>query len=364
MKVREVMTTNTVVLNGESRISEALSKMSELRIHQMPVVSGNEYLGVISYSEMLRRRSLQLMAKVENFIINSPTTTPDADVMEAVKLLRDSGVNALPVIDKRKLVGIVSRLDILKRIDEVTDLSSSRNSQIMSDNPIVVKTDDLTDVAADQMRALGESEIPVVDVDGKLSGILRMDSIVSALRQGKDRPSFGEYSGKSDKVRVTVGSISDPPSSVKLFDSVKSTLEVMTGHNLHVVPVVSEDQRVVGVVDVSDVLDLITPSGEKEGILIEVSGLTPDDDDLYDITYFLASKFITKFAKITGHNSGKVNIHVIKYKESGATKYSVRTRLMSGSISMTQNYADWNFGKCLSAIFDGYESRLRKDKER
>jgi hypothetical protein len=31
---------------------------------------------------------------------------------------------------------------------------------------------------------------------------------------------------------------------------------------------------------------------------------------------------------------------------------------------MTESSADWNFGKCLSEIFDGYESRIRKEKER
>jgi len=364
MKVNEAMTTETVVLNKDARVSEALSKMNELRIHQIPVVTGNEYLGVISYSEMLRRRSLQLMAKVENFIINTPTTTPSTDILDVVKMLRDSGVNALPVIDKKKLVGIISRLDILRKIESIYDLSGSRNSQIMSDNPIVVEEDETTDVAADHMRDLGESEIPVVDKNGKLSGILRMDSIVAAVKQGKDRVRYGEYIGYSDKVKVAAGSISDSPLSVKLFDPVKESSELMAKHNVHIIPVVDDEQRVVGIVGVSDILDLISPGEEKEGVLIEVSGLTPDDDDLYDITYFLSSKFTTKFAKLSGHNTGKLNIHVIKYKESGGIKYSIRTRLMSGNISMTESSADWNFGKCLSAVFDGYEARIRKEKER
>jgi CBS domain-containing protein len=364
MKIIDVMTKNAFVLNGDSRVAEALSKMSELRIHQIPVVSGNEYLGVISSSEILRRRSLQLMSKVENLIINTPTAPPDMDIMDALRVLRDSGINALPIIDKKRLVGIVSRLDILKRIGEVIDLSEARNSHIMSDNPIVVRTDDPTDVAADHMRDLGESEIPVVDGSGKLSGILRMDSIVSATRQGKIRPHYGEFSGQSDKVKVTVGSLSDAPISVRLFDPVNKTIDLMAKHNIHAVPVVSDDQKVVGIVDVSDVLDLISPGEEKEGVLIEVSGLTPDDDDLYDTTYFITSKFISKFSKMTGHNMGKINIHVIKYKESGATKYSVRTRLISGKLSMNENGSDWNFGKCLSEIFDRYESRFRKEKER
>ena len=364
MKVSEAMTTDTVVLDRDARISEALSRMNELRIHQIPVVSGNEYLGVISYSEMLRRRSIQLMAKVENFIINTPTTTPSADIMEVVRLLRDSGVNAIPVIEKKKLVGIISRLDILKKIESVYDLSGSRNSQIMSDTPIVVREDEPADVAADHMRDLGESEIPVVDRDGKLTGILRMDSIVAAVKQGKDRVRFGEYIGYSDKVKVAAGSISDAPLSAKLFDPVRISTDLMTKHNLHMIPVVGDDQRVVGVVGVSDVLDLISPGEEKEGILIEVSGLTPDDDDLYDITYFMASKFSAKFAKLSGHSNGKLNIHIIKYKESGGIKYSIRTRLLSGNIAMTESSADWNYGKCLSEIFDGYESRIRKEKER
>ena len=105
-------------------------------------------------------------------------------------------------------------------------------------------------------------------------------------------------------MKVAAGSISDSPLSAKLFDPVRISADLMTKHNLHMIPVVGDDLRVVGIVGVSDVLDLISPGEEKEGILIEVSGLTPDDDDLYDITYFMASKFSAKFAKLSGHNNG------------------------------------------------------------
>ena len=45
------------------------------------------------------------------------TTTPDASIAEANQLMDEEGVNGLPVVKDRKVIGIISRRDIMPIIN-------------------------------------------------------------------------------------------------------------------------------------------------------------------------------------------------------------------------------------------------------
>jgi hypothetical protein len=131
----------------------------------------------------------------------------------------------------------------------------------------------------------------------------------------------------------------------------------MIKNHLHVIPIVDKDSRLTGVVGITDILNSIE-TGNEEGFYIEISGLNEQDRDLYDITYFMADKFITNIARIVGNN-GKLLFNVRKYKTEGKGKYSVRTKLITPKLHMEDDGSGYNYGKCIRAILDNYESRIK-----
>ena len=128
---------------------------------------------------------------VKNKMTTNPfTVSPDNNVPEAHEIMKAHGIKRLPVIKNGKLVGIVSKEDILKAspsqattfsINEVTYLlSKTKISQIMKKNPISVSPDALLEEAALLMRDNAVGFLPVVEND-KLVGIITESDIFDSF---------------------------------------------------------------------------------------------------------------------------------------------------------------------------------------
>lgn len=369
MKVSEIMTVDPVVINGkESKIGDAMAKMKGTDIHQIPIVEGKNYEGMLNYREILRRRSIQLSSKVQNFLIKTPEFSKDDDAKDVVRMLQDTGLSAFPVVKNGKLEGIVSRTDIIRNISGLMDSDKVRNRHLMSTSPIVVEEDENVQSAATKMRGLDETEIPVVSKQDKLTGILRLDDIATdTFKRQKESirgtgDAAGDRTGDMVKVNVTCASLMDNPVYVKSDGTITESAELLTKHKLHILPVVDDEMRVIGITGISDIIDAIDTDKEKQGILIQVTGLEPEEEELYEITFAMASKFAGRFSRITNLTRGKLNIHVAKYQNEGKTKYSVRTKIIAEPLTMSLDHHDWNYGRCLSFIFETYEPRLKKWK--
>lgn len=369
MLVKDIMTNEFVSVDvSTATVSDAMAKLKEADVYQIPAVKNGKYVGMLDYREILRRNSIQMKAKAETFLVKTSTVSPDDDISYLISLIVDTGLTAFPVIEKGKLAGIISRTDILKVINDMPGVSEIRNRQIMSSEPVLVSEDEDVDSAAIKMRSLGESEIPVIDRNERLSGILRLDDIAADTFKRQKQSIRGGYMATGDiggdkiKAEATSKSLMGNPAFVLPGDSISRTAEELLDKRLHVLPVVDDKMKVIGVVGISDIIDSLDTGRKTEGVLIQVTGLNPEDLELYDITFTMASKFLVRFSRITGLTHGKLNIQVIKYRSEGRTKYSVRTKIIAEPLSMSLDHHDWNYGKCLSFIFETYEPRLRKWK--
>jgi CBS domain-containing protein len=357
MNVGEIMKRDLIVIDSDAKISEAISKMKDNDIQQLPVISNGKYVSMLTYKNILRRGSVRTNSRVYNFSINAPKLDEKTDVMDAVKLLKESGLNALPVFQKEKLAGLVTRMDVIRHLSEIDPRSDRiKNFEIMTSDAISVDVDDEIEESAQKIRTLDEYEIPVTS-KGKLSGILRLKEIINNVIMDKQKISYGEYTSGKSKVEIVASSLMDNPVSSSEDSVITDTASLMIKNHLHVIPIVDKDSRLTGVVGITDILNSIE-TGNEEGFYIEISGLNEQDRDLYDITYFMADKFITNIARIVGNN-GKLLFNVRKYKTEGKGKYSVRTKLITPKLHMEDDGSGYNYGKCIRAILDNYESRIK-----
>jgi CBS domain-containing protein len=138
-------------------------------------------------------------------VMTSPviTTTPDAPISDAIRLMMEKGLSGLPVVDADGvLVGILSEGDFLRRGELATDkhrarwieffLSNAklaeeyihahgrRVSEIMSTDLACVSPADDLQKCVDLMLGHNVKRLPVVE-DGKLVGILSRADLLRAL---------------------------------------------------------------------------------------------------------------------------------------------------------------------------------------
>lgn len=127
----------------------------------------------------------------ERMTANPITTTENTPIAEAGEILRKHSFARLPVMKDDKLVGIITRDDLLKvSPSEATTLSVWELNYVLSKltvkdamtkNPITIKPEDTLEEAALVMRNRGVGALPVVDDKGKLVGIITESDIFDAF---------------------------------------------------------------------------------------------------------------------------------------------------------------------------------------
>ena len=115
---------------------------------------------------------------------NPRTTTPDAGVIEAARIMRDDDVGLVPVVDGDRLVGTVTDRDIAIRVvAEGRDPSSTTVGEIASKDLITIDPDQDLDEALRLMARHQVRRLPVVEEDGRLVGIVAQADVA---RHGDD----------------------------------------------------------------------------------------------------------------------------------------------------------------------------------
>lgn len=132
MLVREAMTTPAVSVRRDDSVRQAAQVLTQHRIASAPVLDDAERLvGIVSEADLLRGRTVPdpraHLLPVQEGRLDAPpervadamssavlTVRPDEDVDEAARLLLDSGIKMLPVVDHDRVVGVVARRDLLR----------------------------------------------------------------------------------------------------------------------------------------------------------------------------------------------------------------------------------------------------------
>ncbi len=128
------------------------------------------------------RLGKRLTLRVRDLMHPSPNVAPADGWLSVVKAISDGSLGAVNVVDGSELVGIITDGD-LRRTIERTDpsaLSSLNAEQMMTRSPTTTSEDSL---AFDALRTMEDrpsqiSVLPVVDAEGKCTGMLRLHDIV------------------------------------------------------------------------------------------------------------------------------------------------------------------------------------------
>ena len=148
LRVRDLMTTQVITVKPTDTVRQAVIRMAVDNVSGAPVVDNrNHVLGMVSQTDILKlilryqdkldeddaghllNTPLDTSAssqdvyiankeisdkKVEDIMVKSTlVTTPDAEIIEALKAMMKLGVGRLPVLEQGVLVGTISRSDII-----------------------------------------------------------------------------------------------------------------------------------------------------------------------------------------------------------------------------------------------------------
>ncbi len=134
MFVGKRMTRDPVTVAPDDPLSKAAGILRERRFHHLPVVDGGRLVGILSDTD-LRNASFAAVPREggdrqagerpvrEAMRTEVWSVTPDDSVEDALLILSRERFGALPVLEGDRLVGIITRADLLNAFVDILDVN-------------------------------------------------------------------------------------------------------------------------------------------------------------------------------------------------------------------------------------------------
>ena len=168
--VADIMTSMPIVATVPGSRNDAINLMVRNKLTGVPVVreSDGQLMGIVSrrdvFNNMNEEQLSMLMKK------NPITISPDKSIAEAAKIFYDLRIHRLPVVDKGRLVGIVTPTDLLREIRTMKTKKTAIDA-VRAACVTCYQADPLSYVVA-AMKICSVTALPVLNERGVLVGLI------------------------------------------------------------------------------------------------------------------------------------------------------------------------------------------------
>jgi len=115
--VKDIMAPNVITLTPKTPVSEALNTMFKQRHMGYPIIDENKLAGIITFEDISRVPESKRNVPVKDIMSkNLILASPDEPVFAALEKITKNNIGRLPVTENEKLVGIISKTDIIKAL--------------------------------------------------------------------------------------------------------------------------------------------------------------------------------------------------------------------------------------------------------
>jgi CBS domain-containing protein len=349
--------------------SDTLSRCWELFKKEMPPVLAvldykDKYVGVIARRWLIRSRLDPATTKVKTLMRPAPKVSLKFSLSKAAKLMIESGVRQLPVLEKQKLAGFVTDENIIH--GAVTQKwGKTAIEKIMTKAPHTIEANRSIGAVLSLFREQGISHVPVMD-DGKLAGIISIQDVLEHIFQPQRRQTTGEIVGeKVPVISVSAkGIMRKPVITVSPETSLREAEKKMHDFDISCL-VVTAKEKLMGIATKLDFLEPISqmkPSKRKLAIQFGVKsiminpyqqGYIMDEFDSFARKYQDALESGTLFVYIKTHGASHKAVPLIH----------CRLQLKTVKGSFFSSGEGWGVESTFRVALDRLDRRLLRSKE-
>ncbi|MDH7517761.1 MAG: CBS domain-containing protein [Candidatus Thermoplasmatota archaeon] len=275
MKIEEVMSTDLIVGYVPGTVKDALKILAKHNVSGMPILKRGtkNVVGVVTRTDIFRNADEEQLALIMSdkvFMVEK-----DQDVKVAAKLLHQNRIHGLPVVNKRKqIVGIISPTDILKIL---SDRKREVVEKYYTNMVVPVYEETPINIVMEIINITNENALPVLNDSLKLAGIVSDGDLfkLSHIKESVSRSDMGigddedqwTWEGIRDTIRLyySTSKVDLPNVAVKevmvknVIKAFKNTpvsevAQKMIKNNISHVPVVDENERLVGMITDIDLM--------------------------------------------------------------------------------------------------------------
>ena len=204
MLVRDYMVTDVVCVEIPGNRDDVLRILKRTGISGVPVLKDGKLVGIITRKDLLRKAD-----EVQLGFLMTPDPVvirPDAPISEAAQLMIRHNIRRLPVVENGTMIGIISVADLvaaiaLMRLDEpIKDNYVSKTYALWEDTPL--------SLVGRILEISGYDAIPILMEDGTLTGIISERDLIRHTRI-EDGIEVSDFSNGTDDDEWTWESIRD-----------------------------------------------------------------------------------------------------------------------------------------------------------
>ncbi|MGI5879968.1 MAG: CBS and ACT domain-containing protein [Syntrophomonadaceae bacterium] len=193
MKVKDRMSTNVMVVQMDSSLTEAFRIMKENKIRRLPVMEKDKLVGIVTLTDLNRAAPssatslsihelnyLLAKTKIKDILPKKQevlTISSDSYIETAARIMRHNVISGLPVVDDGKLVGIVTETDIFDAFIDILGVKKphSRIDVYIMDRPGTLV--DLIGIISSKGISLLNTVVYYDEKKDKYKAILRVETL-------------------------------------------------------------------------------------------------------------------------------------------------------------------------------------------
>lgn len=279
--VRDVMVRDVAFVGIPGNRDEVLKTLQKSRVSGVPVVKKGEVVGMVTRNDLLRNPEEDQIALL---MTRDPVVvSPDNTVVEASKLLLDHGIRRLPIVEDKKLVGIITVADIVK---VAANLNIQAEIETYFENEVTALWSEMPlPVAGAIMEYARAAACPVIDSSLMLVGIISDRDLIKAsvIEESVEKTDMsadaGEDSWMWDRVMQTMNKyyavsrirlreikVSEamvPPITAIKSSNVSEVAGIMSRNRIDQMPVVTSTQKLMGLLRDKDIMKALIDCCEQ-----------------------------------------------------------------------------------------------------
>ncbi|WP_298518472.1 CBS domain-containing protein [uncultured Methanobrevibacter sp.] len=195
LHISSVMVKDVITVPQTMQLGEVAKLMLEKGIGSVPVMDGDKMVGIVSKADFVTLAVGIAFDKItvkELMTKDLKSVSPTERLIHARRVMIESHVGRLPVIEDETLVGMITSKDLMrafidfrKNVPEKYQKSQIKEvsvEDIMSSNPIFTSKDATISEVSKIMMETGYNGLPVVE-DGKVVGIITQTDILRLIEK-------------------------------------------------------------------------------------------------------------------------------------------------------------------------------------
>ncbi|MBS3793411.1 MAG: CBS domain-containing protein [Candidatus Thorarchaeota archaeon] len=256
MEVKKIMS-EPETIDKDQRLSHALDLLEKKGVDRLIVTQDKELTGILTYADIADRLDVSkvVAVSISRLHVSSAmsgsviTVSPKDDITDVANLMLERGMSGCPVVDDEdNIVGVITKIELSKLVQKfdnvaVEDLMTAEDLLVASPVDRLVK-------ARLDMLTAGFSGLPVTD-GGAVVGLLTEKLVAEAMARFTSKVPDKYRSNQVRQIRV-VDAMQQQPPVVNKETSIAEASTRMLDAKLNTLPVVDENDRLVGIISATD----------------------------------------------------------------------------------------------------------------